>query len=321
MAIISALEQPQKRGGFQDLDRTTVFRIFQVVTDDPQDEALKIFNDAPALGLPKKTDKYPTDNDYWCSSLDPRCISDDGRIWEVRVNYTLAPPIQGGAQGDKPWDLDPVVSFGFQVSKEVFEKAYAVNQDISAVVGAVRSDPTFPVQNSVGRDYDPPSMIDEAYLVINIQRNTELVNFDPNTLLFFENTINNDQETIAGIVVPKFNAYLRDYKATKNWTSDNEAYYQETLDVLLNPKTWLKYILDRGIEEKANLGGSAGTASSPGNLVKYKKILDEDGDPVREPVNLNGAGGRAGNKQPYYFEYHGYWETDWSSGLDLPATY
>ena len=327
MSVIDVNELYLNRGAQQDQDTTSITRAFQVISDDPTDDGLTILTEGGALGLPVVYEDLPSrPNDFWVRSLDPRVKSGDGLVWEVRVVYEQKPPVSVDDPTGNPWDLDPVISFGYMMRQRVFERCYAIDETIedrtTALTGG-RGEPDLPVQNSAKVWFDPPEMIDDALLTIGISRNTEHSDFDPAVLNKFVNTLNSAAVTVAGIVIGITKGWVRDYKATKAWTNANQPYWQENVEIVINPETWVKAIMDRGIMVAAE-SGSGGTASSPGNLVKYEKVLDEDGDQMREPVMLNGDGQRAGGGEPVYIEFHGYWEAEWgtpSTGMKLPANY
>jgi len=318
MAVTQVDELFDQRGGKKDQEATEVRRMFRVLTDTQTDDALVVINDAPALGLPEVFDLHPASPDLWVDTVVPRPEADDGQMWRVVVTYVLVPPIPPGG-GDKPWDLDPVINFTFMSRQRVFEKAYAYNQSISAA-GATRDAPDVRVVNkSLNQPFDPPAMIEDALLMILIQRNIKQADFDPEDIRTYQNTICNDTPTIAGISFEQWTGWMRDIKADKLWTNENEPYWSVRWEIVYDPETWIKKIANMGVFEAGQ--NTSGTPSSPGNLVKYKKIRDEDGDAVRDPVPLNLQGQRIGQGDPtVYLPYHGLWEEDWAP-IGLPSAY
>lgn len=313
MSITAVNEIMTQRGGKKDENGSTVTRMFQVFSDDVTDNAIDIIDGGITYGLPDINEDLPGTDTLWSTLIDPRVQSGDGLIWTVRVEYKEKP---GGTYtptgGSEPWELEPVIAFGHQMRSNVFENAYALAETIAAA-GTIRNAPSIPVQNSAGQDFDPPVMIDEALLIISIQRNVHQSGFNPNDLKTFVNTINSKQEVIAGVVIPQYEGCVRAYKSTKAWTSNNDAYWAQNIEILVDNKTFLKNILDRGFYELLNYG----SPSSPSEL---ERITDDAGEDLVDAVNLDGEGIQTTQDTPYYMEYHGYWEQNWD-GLGLPSGY
>ena len=322
MAILSVVEKNVSRTGKQDLEATSVSRFFQAVSDDPEDTALDVLVQGPDFGLPAVGEDFPDTPQLWCINVTPSIETDDGLVWTIKADYALKPPIPPEENDPQdPTNWAPVISFGFMTLQQVFERCYSIQETISAAgSGNVdRASPQEPVQNSANQDFDPPLTTERSLTIIAIQRNIKHTDFDPDDIIKFQDTVNNAERTIAGVTVPALQGWIRDYKAQKNFDKDNVAFWSQTIEVVINDQTWVRFVLDRGLEEIDDAGG---TPTSPGNLVKYKRVLDNDDKPIRMPVNFDLNGKRAGGGDPKYLEFHEKWEADWDdAGLNLPEDY
>jgi hypothetical protein len=309
MSVTNVTELFMERGGKKGLDLIQVFRSFQVFTDSMSDGPLTVMN---APGLPVPGEELPEDPTLYCTGLDPQPDT-DGVTWKVKALYDKKPPSTGTGGALNPWDLDPVINFGFIMRSKVLDKCYAVGLGAIAAP-VVRGLPTVKVTNSALQPFDPPAMVDEALLLIAISRNIKGSSFLPTNVRKYQNTINIDAAnvTIAGIAFKQFTCWCRDYKTTQAWTADNVAYTQETIEVVIDEETWLRKIVDMGLIE--------GNVPSGGYLMDYIAVKDTEGNQVNEPVMLDGAGRRNGAANPpVLLTFHALWEETWTGWL--PTTY
>ena len=311
MAIVSVSEVMESRSAKIDRSSRGYKRVFQVVSNDPSDDALEI---AQANGIPVYDSVSPNHEGVFVSDIQARPKSDDGLVWEVDVSYS-PPDAAGGGSGGDPVSADPVVSFSFMMRQQVLENAYSLGAAIPQ--GADRGNPTVRVVNQPGNiPFDPPAMIEDSVLVILVTLNKGTDTFTPDYITQYMNTINALEITVAGVTMPPFTGWIRDIKANPTTTPTGDAYWQVQFEILYDPQTWLKKILNTGVFEEGNVEGSS---SAP---PEYRKILDTDGEPVREPVPLSLTGQRLGRGDPgVYLEFHALWEASWAqAGLpsDLP---
>jgi len=319
MSVTSMNERFQERTAQKEMGKKTATRSFQATTNNVNDDALTVIDEGIASwGLPDTGADHPNDPTLWATSITPRPEGDAWGIWLVVVKYELKPSDIPPGSGTDPWDLDPVISFSYSSRQKVFDKAYSYNETIAAA-GATRDEPKVDVVNMPFKQpFDPPAMIEDYIMIIAIQRNIIGSAFNPDDIRTYQNTINKEVITVAGISLPVFTGFLRDFKAQKRWTDDQIDYWAETFEILVDPQTWIKRISNMGVFQAVESGG---TPTSPGNLVKYRKNLDTDGDAIRDPIRIGLAGKPLGFGDPsVYLEYHGIWEQDWA-GLNLPATY
>lgn len=317
MSIISVEELFIKRTGGIDESGKKDKKIYQVFTDDTEDGPLVvIIHD----DIPVWHSIHPDDATLWVRSVIPSPIADDGLSWEVAVSYNLIPDgteADEGEEGINPWDLDPVISFSFQPVTRVLERAYETINETDVIVDftfQTRGTRLARVTNSAEQPFDPPAIFEEYRLMISIQRNIEDSDFDQANVQKFQNTINNENITVANIDFLRLELLCRDYKATKTWTAEQIPYWQETIEVIHNEETWVVQLVDQGLFTADPPSGS--------DPLKLKPILDSASPqrPVTEPVLLDGSGQRLGNDTgPIYIFCHARWEEDWGGFLPTDA--
>lgn len=312
MSIESVEELFIERSADVSSSGTTASRMFRVITTTSDDGSLTAVN---ASGVPDVGDDLPDDPDnMWAEKKNASPESDDGCHWKVKVDYVLKPPAQVGIE---QWDKEPVINFGYMARSRVMEYCYHGSLDkteVSSVSGDQnnRKTPLVKVTNSLHQPFDPPVMDEDSILVISIQRNVKHANFNPTYLQTYQNTMNIQEETVAGITIPKFCGWIRDIKAGKQFDQNNAAYWNQTFEILVDSTTWLKQVLDQGF--------FTGAVDGDGYM-QFTPIKDADNDPIRDPIMLDGQGQRnpAANAAVYWY-FHSLWEIAWGP-LSLPGVY
>lgn len=300
MAITSVKELFDERDSADTVDDRTYTRKFQVVVDDPFTQATAIFANST---IPSLYTEHPDDPTVVVIGRFPKPRL--GRlIWDVVVKYRRKQfvNIEIGTSGSgtiNPVDLPPDISYSFTQYSRAVEQAYLFGLDPA-------DNPTIAIENSSSMPFDPPLTQEESNLVINIVRNESGEDFDPLFLITFNNTINAFNITIAGIVMETFEARMRNIGSVKKWDEDGEAYWRVTYEIEVDFATHLKSLLDIGFYTEDIITGV------------HTAILDAEGNPITEPVKLDGAGGQLPvGGDPIYLDFNTYFALDWTN-LNLP---
>lgn len=247
---------------------------YEVEVDSLSDEVSTVL---AASGLPQMLSIHPSGVPALCVRHAPSKIPDSLFLWKVRVDYSrrlfgnadlnagTGTPYDASGATNNPLLRPPRLKFStvrYQVSME---------KDYDGKV----------IQNSARERYDPPIMVDRAYLALNIQRN--LANWIPANMAGFMFSTNIDP----WLGFAQDEILLDELEAEPMW-ENGFFHWQASARFLFNPITvispglgtseggWFKRVLDAGFMElKADFS--------------QRRII-KDGQFPSRPVLLNGAG-------------------------------
>ena len=312
MSVNTVQEIFEEQTGMQDESGTNVSRVWRVTTTVATDGPLIAL---AASGIPGIGDDHPDSTSglsLWVVNKTPTMEGDDGTVWKVKVDYKRKPANQNAPISNaKPWDLSAQIHYDFMARQRVLEFCYLSSANKTDVIGedVDRMTPLVKVDNSIGAPFDPPAMEEDSLLIISITRNIRSYRFQAMDLMTYQNSLNQFQITVCDIDIPALQGWMRKMCASKHWTSEDEAYWTETIEIVINPETWLRAIVDRGYA----------TGATVGDFTQWTPILDSTGAAIRDPVELDGAGAQNPKAAPpVYIYFHSLWETSWSS-LGLPS--
>ena len=279
------------RTGYGDQNGTYRTDTYQVILDAvPVGPDLALNASAGGTSIPNMGAYYPGSPTIRCRKVGPAQQSPDSRlVWEVPVEYDDQSDF---TWFDNPLNRDPDITFG-TVSYEV-----PVEKDINSK----------PIVNSTGDAFVPGLLENETRLVVTITRN--LSTWSGSNRLQYVNTINGGSVQIAGISVAAKAALITDIKAS-NKTEDQVTYVEESIAIEF-AGDYTRHLLDRGV-----------------NMLVYRedsgdmptRITDANGDPITEPVMLDGEGKQlAFGGTPVYRDFETKRPANWS-GLSLPTTF
>jgi hypothetical protein len=199
--------------------------------------------------------------------------------WLVTVQYT---PYDAAMFGTDPTAWPIKIRFTGQKYEKVLYADQAGN----------------PIVNSAGDPFSDPVTVDDSRSLITIQRNELVSSFDFTLSETYRDTVNNavwngfDTKTVKCATIDT---------SDPTYDSNNQVYYLEVVYLFeINRDTWVKKILDQGFSE---LDGS-------GN----PKAITNAGQPVSDPVPLDGSGHRLGSGgTPVYLSFDAYPDKDFST--------
>lgn len=279
MSITSVVEDWQGiAGGFEvslSNETGTLTRRF-IVTFNNSDAAsaraiMAVTASYGGVAVPDYWDVHPYDSDFFVrrKSVAPF----NGPLnWAVNVEYEyIKNPLA------EPYSIQ----FIPQMSNEAIDKAIELNGGSEAM--------TRNLCNSADEPFDPPIQEEFYDFAIVIKRNE--ANFAMYTAQQYLNTVNSDTFRI----VNKKNLLMMFDAGTvrcKNIQADEQRhgptwYYTVTYEFVVRRDGWLRRILDQGFREKTG--------------TDYKAIVDTEGNPVTQPMKLNGSGVKLAPASPAVF--------------------
>lgn len=283
MAIVSVGEKKGVRSGSKnELWQRTFTRVFQVITDTPTDGPLAVMEAVdpltgvavPAVGASYSTG-YEYDDGSFVQSLKAQEVSEDGKQWDVSVEYG---PYNAGL-----FPVD-VISWPFELTVDGQKYERAITKDVSGNA----------IVNSAKSPFQEPVTVDDSRTLIKVVRNEPILTYDFTLAELYNDKVNNATwngyaaKTVkcSGIVPGK-----AQYDSnTQTW------YFAVTYTFEVNRDTWTRNLLDQGF--------CVLDSSSP---PKQKAVKGVDGQPVSDPVLLDGSGNQlATTGTPVFLSYEVY---------------
>jgi hypothetical protein len=287
MSVILVEELPLTKAKINRLYQRTYTRVFRVTCNSRDDDARVV---AAATGLPRVGNSYSRG-----TSVDLRSFVGEvdyeleqltnirgvlGCTWLVTVQYS---PYDSSLFGPNPLEWPLRVSLGStEFDKPVWKD---INDD--------------PVVNSAGQRFGDPVLMDDSRNLLKIIRNES--NFKASNIDKYKDVINSDEF----LTHPPFSVKARPITAEALYSSEIGYYSEVTYTFQFDSKKWKKIILDEGY---ATFDGS-----------RLQQVLDGKGQPVSEPVLLDGSGGQLPDgDMPVYLEFDIYDEINFSDfGFDF----
>jgi hypothetical protein len=221
-------------------------------------------------------------------AVDP--LSGSQLHWVIRAEYSSAPLTQP-EQEEEENEGNPL------------NRRAKVEWGTSQTVEAVWEDKDRKgLLNSAGDYFDPPVEVEKSRWVIQVKKNVASV---PAWVIDLDNPINSSGVNIRGITFPARTLRIASIAISDELVEGNHRYYELSIQLEYNKRTWKKRLLDQGLRIK-----ESGT---------LKPAL-VDGKPATRDVLLNGSGGLLSAPTPasaVYLEFNVAEELDFST---LPLT-
>jgi len=223
-----------------------------------------------APGIPRVGQRHPADPTAVCRSVDPKAISPT--LWRVTASY-YSPSGGVNEQGEpvNPLDMPPEVHWGFE---QIMQQ---VDTDLDGN----------PIVNAAGDPFDPLHEISYARPVLSVTRNEQTFPIAlARAYAGGRGAVNSDG----------FRGWPPKTAKCRNISGDDQragdiAYCRVTYEIAFDADGWQPKFLDVGFREKKN--------------GEMQEILDENGQPVSQPVALNAdgtataAGGKVRRTEPF----------------------
>lgn len=265
----------------EDNEVRTASRRFIVVSNSRSDSATGA---RQATGVPRRGDPHPEDAVMVCVNIDASQTAPF--VFEVNCEYSTR-GFGPGDENDHPLDKPAVREYGFISS---IEPAYT-DRDGNAILTSARVefDPT--LERPV---YDP-------YVIVTRNQAT----FSASTALNFIGHVNSASWTVPGTndTVTAGQALCTNIAGSEAWY-EGQRYYEVRYEFHLREDGFAKRVVDRGMMKLA----------ASGSALCYEVITDDNGNPVSEPVLLDGSGGvLACGGTPVYLTYDVFPEANFNS--------
>jgi len=257
--------------------------------------------------IPKWNSVHPSDTTIRVKTVN--VTPQDGSLKNFEVVVTYAQDLN---EQEQPWLNNPVISYGVEYVDEVFERAYF--EDGVGGAGDI-TNPTAAVLNTAGDLFDPPIIKSRPIVLIRVTVDVSREEYPPTLLLWYPNTVNALAVSIAGIPAFPKQALLKNIATDKKYTPSGVEYYTVSYDFLIDIRTHVSKILDRGFNAYFNVDGLVKKrpikySDIPNAAIEEGQIED---DPVRDPVLLDGAGGVLDEGNPFYIPYDAHYAADWAA--------
>lgn len=307
-------------------------RRFHVNTDTPMTEmeVLLATDSGPGgVNIPQLYEVHPVYRFVYVSNRSAQMFT-DAYNWQVTVQYSTNE--RNNDETDNPINERPVIRFGWQAYQVVARKAYGMRREgvgsfikspvypliadplVGDINNLVRGTKTAPIMNSYGDKFDPPPMDDKKNLVIYISKNQSLGAQHISSLRSFQDTINEDKITIAGVVIPVYAGKLRSIDMSRKFDSLRNEYWTVDYEIEVDLELHTLKLLDDGFYY-----GSDPISNIEIYGTTRTKFTDKAGNDFVVPGKLDGKGFKlANNAQPVYLEYLTLFPTKWAS-LHLPT--
>ena len=256
MAITSVNEIWQGRSGGTNFEARRFTRVFQVITDNKFDTSVQVtFTGTPVIG-----DLHPSDNGAFCQDVDARQQPFSPTVWIVTCSYSSK---NENVVKDKDNPLNDTAQITW--TTEQFQRVVAFDRNDDAVL------------NSAGQIFDPPLMVDDTRVVVNIVTNQAFV---PTWIIETPDTLNSTTVTIDGLTIAPEKAKVKTATVSPQKRRNNINYRTVSLSIALNRKGWQPKLLDIGF-----------TKVDPNDSTKRIAITQGDGTTSATPDLLDGSGG------------------------------
>lgn len=204
-------------------------------------------------GLPNQGDPHNLLSGMLCSNIE--AVPEGGMDWMVTADYTFC---NDPAGNPAPADLStktPIVRTSFA--------PYEV-----------------PVQmlNSAKEAFDPPPVDSQFNLIIDIEKYYSKAGMTPTIAESFVNSTNSGSVTVAGKTIAQGFGLIRSIDLDQNTGSNATVYTKAKIQIEVSKAEsgWTKLVRDQGLNY---LSGA-----------DLKPCVDKDGNPVTDPVRLDGSG-------------------------------
>lgn len=187
---------------------------------------------------------------------------------------------------------EQTVQYTKALTKATYVKGFSGDAEVYRVPGSVG-----PVQNSAGIPVLPPPEVEDSRVVVRIGRPAALIAATAHDDMI--NAVNLTSFTIDHFgylrFVPAKTARIREITVGLR-RENNTDFWEKEVHLDIFPDTWRLKIYDLGLVARAAPGdpdGNGGTLSQSDMVTgvpQYRQILDKDGNPITDPVPLNGNG-------------------------------
>jgi len=285
MGILSV--KPHFQGGrfTRKKDGESSTRVFVVQTTGRDTDAYAV---GLAPRIPRIGDRHPSDSRLVCVNVDPHLQDSSENLWHVAVEYEDEEKAGGNNnfQENEPPPFDSRIP---RIQIQTVDRTKPMEKDAYGKS----------VINSAGTRFVNVPEYEASITEISINGRCAFEKFTPKLIDEFRDKLNADQffgYDKLKCKIKNITAVTEDLtvtlsngkqKTTTVWSIGIQVHVQES---------WVLEVMDEGhLQNEGGTTGMTGYSSSPGQPVtvsydNLKQIKDKDGEPVSEPVLLDGNG-------------------------------
>ena len=249
-------------------------RVWQVISDTKINPISAIASAPVSIGQ-----IFPQDPDARCVDISGKWqrSEDSQLIYLVTASYeTRSGGSEDDQEDDNPLNDRPVKRWG--------------SSTVRLPVRFTNAKPPVPIVNSVGAPFDPQPEEDFKILTYSYQVNQAVYN--ENRAIGFRGAINNKAITIGGVRLKEYQARAASIEAS-NGERNGVRFWSVSITIEIGDD-WRLLIPDEGLRKFKDDPEGESTSSKylgDGKFGEIVPILDGNGNPVTQAVQLDGAGG------------------------------
>lgn len=322
MAIVSVKEKHERRRSSVKDGQRAHTRVFLVTTDNIQNGPAAALNANDGdMAIPQAGAEHPSGDGTTVNNIEAEPHQDSGIHFTVTVEYAGEEDEDSGGGGTPVGDdptLSPVeISYA---AAEATEPYFLDESPQPEEWNAMTYGPWQgrPVVNSAGEPFDNFLERDVSELVITIVSNE--VNYNPNTMDLYSNSINVEPVLIDGVTFAPGTLKLSPMTATRqswmNSDGETDTYYKVTKTLKARRQGWVDRMIDTGTNELDYQGDEPPViVFGEPHEVNLMPIINAAGLRVSKPWPLNGKGKKRPrpDEPPAILTFQPYRAADWSA--------
>jgi hypothetical protein len=277
MAVIKMGLIPGQELEYQRPRDSTSSLTWRAVTNNNLDTSAIVYQyglDIGLLPLPYIS-PHPFLTGHLCRSVKVRQDSGAPRHWTIEASYSSA-PVEDGAAEENPLNKPAKITWRSNQYRQ------AIFEDIDGRA----------LLNSAGDWFDPPVEVDRSRWTATVSKNVATV---PSYILDYEDAINNNSFTIAGVAVEQYTAKIQDISISELKIEKEFLYYEFSYTLEFRREKWQPYrILDQGLRRKVTKTVEGQTVTN----LEHIMDISTPPRPITSPVLLDLAGDKLANPGP-----------------------
>ena len=290
MAVTTVSERFGRQYTNEITGQKSAVKVFKVFADSDYTILKELLEDAITAGLPDVGDPYTADSgdtNLIVFSHEVLEIEHELRYYNIQVNYEIR-QFNYATPTDRIWKIQ----FSSLLEEYVPEQTLFNTGTVLPSNNVQAIDINKPVMNTAGDLFDPTVTDYHSLLRITLSKNVSDIS-DIGTianiggLMDFNNCVNDDQLTIAGISGDYFTFWMESINA-ENVIEQGTEYYRVTFNIVYNPRWHIKRVQNAGWRNaggKKILGANGGTLSNPSPLDINGNALNPKWTPAQKLAN------------------------------------
>jgi hypothetical protein len=311
MAVTKVIEKWQGRGASTDEKGVRTLQREWDVTTDSDDTAEPAVIDAviAADASAALYASHPAWAPALCRKLDTQ-PNNGPRAWKVKAEYSTAPfEARGDGSGAGANSTSPNSNQNNEATADSRPPTISITRKEVTEPLEFDAETLDPVVNTVGDPFEPVPEVMRSRQLITWKFHRTPAQLDWNNRSQWMDTVNFDAVTILGRTYPARSLRCVDYSLGTVWDTGPTGlafFFELTAQAEYKPDLWDVSLLNTGRRKKVGTGGT-------GDPVRLVAIVDDQGQPVADPVPLDAAGVPvAPGGAKHYVDFSGYLLYPWN---------